>query len=117
MTVVFILEHLAPSIAGVPLIALSNQVYGMPVLIHYTCLPANILLDMSDGLRREREGKVTIERTDQLENYAEAIGKLIVKEYPELGCLGELEDMAKEYQFILERVKNSENKFKEKLKP
>ena len=84
MAAVFILEHLVPAIAGIPAIPMQNQVYGMPVLLYYTKLVPNVLLDMIGGLEKENEGKTTLSRTYQLANYTEAIGKLILKEHPEL---------------------------------
>ncbi|GEM_PF-6617950 len=115
MTAVFILEHLLPSIAGVPAIKMHNQIYGMPVLIYYTNLVPRVLLDMLDGLEKENEGKSTLERTYQLANYTEAIGKLILKEHPELECLVQLKDMAEKYQFFLRRLKSRTAEGEDKL--
>lgn len=106
MTVIFSLEHLLPPIAGVPAIKMQNQIYGMPVLIYYTNLVPRVLLDMLEGLEEEDDGISTLERTYQLVNYTETIGKLILKEHPELECLAQLKDMAVKYQFFLYRLKN-----------
>jgi hypothetical protein len=102
--------------AGVPLVALQSQVYGMPVLQYYTCLPANILLDLSASIKRKRNNQFTTERAYQLINYAEAISELILEKYPELECLREMEVMAKEYQFLREELGNWDMKIEERLK-
>jgi hypothetical protein len=79
-------------------------------------LPANILLDLSFGLKRDRDDQFTTERTYQLINYTKAISELILEKYPELECLREMEAVAKEYQFLSEELTNWDMKIEERLK-
>jgi hypothetical protein len=58
------------------------------------------LFDMFDGLLMERRGGSTIERTDQLLNYAEKIGETVIAQYLELEQLAELKPLAEQYQSI-----------------
>ena len=71
---------------------------------------------MIEGLEKESEGKSTLERTYQLSNNTETIGKLILKEHPELECLVQLKDMAKKYQFFLHRLKSRTVEGEDKLR-
>lgn len=77
----------------------------MPVLFYYTKLVPKVLLDLIDGRGKKDKGKLTLERVYQLELDTEAIGKLILKEHPELECLVQLKDLAEKYQFFSRDLK------------
>jgi hypothetical protein len=114
MTAVFNLENLAPVVARVSLVKLT-QVYGLPVLVYFTRLSEESLLKMLNQNRLEAAGALLWGEPYQLADYTETIAKLILEKYPELDCLRETEAMAKEYQFLGEELANWEMELEERI--